>query len=347
MRLVLVGFLGGTHLGGSFARAAKNLGIHSVCIDASRAFAGPRVLRALSWRFAGRRPPRLHQFTEEVVRSCSRESADALIALGTGFLTRSALQRLRSANIVCLAFSADDPWNRSLQAHWQFSAIPGYDIVFTPRRANVQDFRALGCAAVHYLPFGYDEEFCGSAEQDRASEAHDVLFVGGADSDRVTFMTGFLKSGLRTALVGGYWDRYAVTRPHALGFRNPQQLRAMTASAKINLCLVRRANRDGHVMRSFEIAAAGGCMLTEDTDEHREIFGPDGESVVYFRTAQEAAERASWLLSRPAERTRLAQSVRARVGVPANSYRARLMTMVQVASELRAGVPVARNMAPA
>ncbi len=44
-------------------------------------------------------------------------------------------------------------------------------------------------------------------------------------------------------------------------------------------------------------------MLAEDTEEHREIFGPDGEAVLYFRTPREAGERALWLLSR-AGRTR-------------------------------------------
>jgi len=105
----------------------------------------------------------------------------------------------------------------------------------------------------------------------------------------------------------------------------------MTRAAKVNLCLVRRANRDGHVMRSFEIAAAGGCMLAEDTGEHREIFGPDGEAVLYFRSAREAAERALWLLSMPDERARLAAAIRARAGRPNNSYRARLTSMLQAA----------------
>ena len=90
-------------------------------------------------------------------------------------------------------------------------------------------------------------------------------------------------------------------------------------------------------MRSFEIAAAGGCMLAEDTAEHREIFGEDGEAVLYFRNAREAAERASLMLANPAERARLAAAVRTRVAGPKNTYRARLVTMLEAASALRSG----------
>jgi spore maturation protein CgeB len=158
-----------------------------------------------------------------------------------------------------------------------------------------------------------------------------VLFVGGADLDRASFMSEFLRTGPRVALVGGYWERFPAMRPYALGQRTPEVLRWLTAAAKVNLCLVRQANRDGHVMRSFEIAAVGGCMLAEDTAEHRELFGPDGESVVYFRTACEAAERARSLLADRAERARLSEAVRARVSGGAHTYRDRLSSMLRLA----------------
>jgi spore maturation protein CgeB len=212
------------------------------------------------------------------------------------------------------------------------AALPAYDAVFTPRLSNIADFRALGCPNVHYLPFGFDDRlFYPPAERGQAAE-WDVLFVGGADSDRVGFMAEFLRCGARTALAGGYWDRFPETRAHAIGVKSPEELNSMTASSKVNLCLVRRANRDGHVMRSFEIAAAGGCMLAEDTKEHRELFGPDGEAVVYFRTPAEACERSLWLLANPAERRRLSAAVRSRVGTAKNTYRARLLTMLQTLS---------------
>src|SRR4029077_5280495 len=120
-------------------------------------------------------------------------------------------------------------------------------------------------------------------------------------------------TGPRIALVGGYWERFPAMRPYAVGKRAPEALCALTAGAKVNLCLVRRANRDGHVMRSFEIAALGGCLLAEDTAEHREIFGPDVEAVLYFRSPREAAERARALLADPAARARLSAKVKARI----------------------------------
>jgi spore maturation protein CgeB len=85
-------------------------------------------------------------------------------------------------------------------------------------------------------------------------------------------------------------------------------------------------------MRSFEIAAIGGCMLAEDTEEHRTIFGGDGDSVHYFRTPKQAAGLARLLIDDPAERTRLAASVRDRISRGAHTYRDRLCTILEIAA---------------
>src|SRR5262249_40023749 len=158
-------------------------------------------------------------------------------------------------------YSTDDPWNPAIRSNWHLRALPLYDLVFTPRRSNFDDFRHLGCAKVHYLPFGYDENLFASAEYSNDTPAHDILFVWGAAPDRATFISEFMSYGPSVAVVGGYCERYPAFRQVALGAKSPEAIRALTAAAKVNLCLVRRANRDGHVMRSFEIAGIGGCML--------------------------------------------------------------------------------------
>lgn len=335
MRLALAGMFGGTHLGGSFARAAEHIGIDTVTFDANDAFSGPRLLRSVSWRLLGHRPPRLDRFSQAVTASCLQNRPDVLIALGTASLTRQAIGRLSSAGIACMTFCSDDPFNKTQRAAWHLAALPAYKFVFTPRRANIPDLTALGCADVRYLPFGYDETLFGPCANEGSPQDLDVLFVGGADGDRVQFIREFLRSGLRIGLVGGYWDRHPEMKPYALGFKTPKELCTLSATAKVNLCLVRRANRDGHVMRSFEIAAVGGCMLAEDTDEHREIFGREGETVLYFCNPSEACTKALWLVGNAQERVRMAEAVRTRAGGAENTYRARLATMLNLAGALQ------------
>ena len=143
-------------------------------------------------------------------------------------------------------------------------------------------------------------------------------------------MRVFMRHRSPVLLAGAYWDR--AFRAYALAIKPPEIVRALTAAAKVNLCLVRRANRDGHVMRSIEIAAIGGCMLAQDTDEHRDIFGPEAETVIYFGDAKEAAQRACALLCDSSERKRLSVCLQRRIAGGAHTYAHRLRTMLRIAS---------------
>lgn len=336
VRIAIVGAFGGPHLGSSFCRAAAALGLNPVCFDVAEAFATNRIRRSLAWHLNGHRPALLSKFSAHILAQCRQIRPAILLSTGMAGPQTQELEAIRRLGTAAVNYSCDDPWNRKLASKWHFDSLPAYDVVFTPRRANVDDLRRLGCVDVRYLPFGYDPEVFRPGLPKADTPVHDVLFVGTGDRDRADFMAEFIeRSGLRPGLVGGNWHRFPRLRPYALGVKAPDEISAMTAAAKVNLCLVRRANRDGHVMRSFEIPAIGGCMLAEDTAEHRDIFGSDGESVRYFTDPRSAAEHAQRLIEAPAERWRMAAALRDRIANEANTYRARLTTMLQAATGMR------------
>jgi spore maturation protein CgeB len=230
-----------------------------------------------------------------------------------------------------LNYLTDDPWNPAFRARWFLEALPLYDKVFSPRRANIAELVKLGCQAVEYMPFAFDHQLCYPQPADAKELSHlsaDILFVGGADRDRIPVIAALAAAGFSIALYGDYWERFPETRPYFRGYGSPETLRKATDAARVALCLVRRANRDGHVMRSFEIPAICACMLVEDTEEHREIFGLDGETVVYFRCIPDMIEKARWLLDRPAERQMLAAAAHSRIVNGCHTYRDRLAAML-------------------
>ncbi|MGA3073011.1 MAG: glycosyltransferase [Bryobacteraceae bacterium] len=329
--LLLVGNQGGTNVGWSLWHASAGLGIAAHFADALQASRAPAWQRRVAWRLLGHRPPRLAGFSADLVRLCGQLNPSALLATGLAPINRKALQAIGQMGITRLNYLTDDPWNPAFRARWFFESLPTYDTVFSARRANIADLENLGCRAVRYMPFGFDPNLCYPQPADAAEAGRlsaDILFVGGADRNRVPFIAALASAGLSIALYGAGWNRYPETMPHHLGYADPQTLRKATAAAKIALCLVRRSNRDGHVMRSFEIPAIGACMLVEDTQEHREIFSTEGESVVYFRSIPEMIEKARWLLDRPAERQRLAAAAHARIAAGCHTYQDRLAAML-------------------
>jgi spore maturation protein CgeB len=328
----MVGNAGGTNVGWSLWRAAMASSLTGQFCDAKQAFAGPRWMRTLYWRFAGHRPVHLRSFSAQVVAACRKERPGWLVTTGIAPVEAAALAAIRALGVRTVSYLTDDPWNPNFRAPWFERALPLYDQVFSPRRSCMPDLRASGCRDVAYLPFGYDPElsFPEALEDpaDQTTFSSDILFAGGADLDRVPFIATLQQSGLRVAIYGDYWERYHETRSHARGHADPSTLRKAAAGAKVGLCLVRRANRDGHVMRSFEIPATATCMLTEDTPEHREIFGEDGAAVVYFRSRDDMLDRARWLITHAQERQRLAGAGYALITSGGHTYNHRLATML-------------------
>jgi spore maturation protein CgeB len=232
-------------------------------------------------------------------------------------------------------YLTDDPWNPRHRSAWFLAALPHYDWVFSPRRSNLDDLRRAGCRHVVYVPFAYNPALHFSEPPTTVDEqrqyACDVLFAGGADQDRIPWISALVRAGFHVALYGGYWERYRETRGHTHGHTGMATLRKAIGGARVALCLVRRANRDGHVMRTFETPAIGACMLTEDTPEHREIFGDEGESVIYFQTVDQMVEKLRWLLDHDDERRRLEAAARASIVGGHNTYQDRLTTMLELA----------------
>jgi spore maturation protein CgeB len=323
VKLLLVGNEGGTNVGASFRRAAEAAGVDVRICHSADAFAGPALIRHFNWRLRGRRPPRLTSFSASVLTAAQGFRPDVLLATGTAPLTSQVLHEIKALGTITANYLTDDPWNPSFRGDWLCDSVRAYDWVFSPRRNNLSDLRGLGCARVVYLPFGYDPElFFPAAAQ---SNQYDVIFAAAADRDRIPYITALLERGYRVGLFGVFWDRFPETRGRAGDWLPPDRLRPALAASRVALCLVRRANRDGHVMRTYELAAMRACILAEDTAEHREILG---DTVAYFRTPADLTEQLDALLKDANARARSAEAAHGRITGGANTYADRLRAIL-------------------
>ena len=316
-RLLIVGNADPVHLGAHLLNAARSIGLDASLADTNAAFEASAWRRRFNWWLRGHRPSALGSFGEQVVQTVRDEGIDCVLSTGLAPLDVEALRALGRHGVRRLNFLTDDPWNVEHRAPWFSRALREYDHVFTPRKANISDLASVGGPSVSYLPFAFAPEIHypelpSDSDERRRFEA-DLVFAGGADLDRIRAVTPFIDAGFDVALYGGYWDRHKETRAHARGFLSSDELRKAISGAAVSLCLVRRANRDAHAMRTFEVAAMGGCMLVEDTADHRDFFDEDDEAVVYFTTPFDAVEKLRALLHDAPRRARLALRVRERI----------------------------------
>lgn len=331
-RLLLVANPGAEHVGAHLVNAARSMNIDVRIHDMSQAYIGPKWKARVNWWIRGKLPTRLDEFSAEVVASCRDFRPDCVLTTGVAPVQAAALAEIERMGIPRRNFLTDDPWNRWHYAKWFMQALPAYDCIFSPRRANLGDLTLLGCRQVEYLPFAYAPETHFPEPPPEPLPNHDVVFIGGGDRDRIPPVVALIDEGIQVAVYGGYWDRDPRTKPFAKGFVGPRELRQVTGGSKVVLGLVRRNNRDGHSMRSFEAPAMRACLLTEYTEEHVDIFGDEGECVLYFRDHLELVEKARLLLYDAALRERLAAAAYARITGGRNTYRDRLEKMMDSSS---------------
>lgn len=302
--LLIVGNQGGTNVAQSLANAATASGVTYHFLDQRRAYSSNRIWQALNWHFAGHRPAQLAAFSAQVLETARQLCPKTLICTGNSPIHAKCLQALKSLGVRLVNFSTDDPWNHTMRARFFLNALSNFDVVFTPRTENINDFKRLG-VDTRWLPFGYDPALFfpeALSAQLRQSIAVPLLFVGGGDQDRAHYLTPLANAQLGLNIFGSEFERYPNLAACLRGRLEPNALRQRTVAASVNICLVRHANRDQHVMRTLEIAACGGCILLEDTGEHRALFG---DSACYFNSPQDLVTQARMLLANPLEQQRI------------------------------------------
>ncbi len=332
IKLMVVGFDGGPHIGGSFNKAALAEGLNSRLFDIAPAFESSLATRI--WRRVSRKQSHVRGEASSALLLERVEESRPNVILTTGFtpLLPECLEVMRRKGIRLLNFSTDDPWSPVFREKWFLDSLSQFDEVFTPRHANEADLRALGIKAVRFLPFGYDEFLYSDPRPFHSDheDGADVLFVGGGDQDRVPFIKALMESGFSTAVYGGYWRRLLGPRRAFRGIAAPSEIQNQTRRAKVSICLVRRSNRDEHVMRTYEIPASGGCLVAERTSDHMSLFGAEGEAALYFSTPVEMTNGVRQLLAQPELRLKLRRRACAIVRDGENTYRHRLRTLLDL-----------------
>ena len=340
MRTLLIGNMTFFHVGAFFRKALQSLGQPHVAVDqTARDPAGwPPIVRKVAGRLMGRRPLGFWRFNRDILDAAQSLRPEVVLVTGSAPVAGATLRELKKQmGAVLVNYATDDPFNSLASPRWVAANIPLYDLYACTKRAIMEDVRLAGCRQVAFVPFGYEpslhfpERFESAEESERFSS--DVVFIGGADRDRYPYFEALVRviPSLRLHLHGADWNRNSTFAPYRRGCAFGRDYRLAMAGTKIAPCLVRRANRDGHVMRSFEVPACGAFMLAERTAEHQEFFR-EGEEVSYFGSPGEFAEKVRYYLNHDDERQRMAEAAHRKVTSGNHTYADRLKQILELAA---------------
>ena len=242
--------------------------------------------------------------------------------------TFRAVKRLQP-NCQIVGYSLDDMNARHNQSRRFLRTLPLYDYFFTTKTYGVPELKALGCPRVEFTGNAFDPAVHRPIEltdQDRKMYGCDVGFIGTFEEDRAAQMNYLAHRGVEVQIVGDFWNR--MQNPHLkINLRSNAlygDAYAKTICATtINLCFLRKLNRDLQTTRSVEIPACGGFMLAERTDEHLALF-EEGVEAEFFSSKEELLSKVRYFLGHDLERKRIAAAGRQRCLRSGYSYHERL-----------------------
>jgi spore maturation protein CgeB len=188
---------------------------------------------------------------------------------------------------------------------------------------------------VEFVPFGYKPSVhfpeTPRTKEERARFECQIAFIGTADADRLPVLLPLLREyGPGLAVYGSGWERFPEMRESWRGPANGRDYRFAIGGARACLGLVRKANRDWHTMRTFEIPACGGMLVAERSSDHLEFFTDEAEALLFADVAELSGKLRRALADEP-QRQKVVQGGAGRVEAGKHRYRDRLRTILELA----------------
>ena len=188
---------------------------------------------------------------------------------------------------------------------------------------------------VFYLKNAYSQHVhypIDVASTEKLIYGSDVSFIGSYEKQRVEMLRYLADNGIKIKVWG--WGKGTVSSSMKHSnitmtgkYVYDEEYPKVVCSSKINLCFLRKANRDTETTRSVEIPACGGFMLAERTEDHLELFEEDNEAV-YFSTKEELLNKINFYLEHDTERERIGKNALARCIKSEYSYKHQLKEII-------------------
>lgn len=247
--------------------------------------------------------------------------------------------RARWPEMLTLSYAGDDMFNpRNQSPQWR-GCLPLHDLHVTTKSFNVQELLAAGARDVVFTGKGFSPEVhrpLPVSDADRIRFGGTVGFIGWPERERERSMRHLARHGIDVRVWGPWpkWKSALNLRVEGEPLWSDDYARAI-AAFDINLCFLRKVNRDRHTTRSVEIPACGGFMLGERTEEHEALFA-EGIEADYFGSDEEMLAKVKLHLAHPEERRRMAAAALARCHRDGYSNAARLTTILEYCRSRRA-----------
>ncbi|MBD2245417.1 glycosyltransferase [Nostoc sp. FACHB-888] len=327
-------------LGSILARASQELGLLFYTGDTNWNSYAPSMKYLWGkgfFKISGKRPFEWWLFNKKLFNLIKELRPQVVLVTGLFPLRNEVFDICSQIGAKIVNYLTDYPWNPNHKSIFFLSNLKNYNLVISTKTKILSELIKHEVKKVHFLPFGYDPFLChqpvnlSQFEQD--SFRADISFIGVGDSERIPFLDAIASlNGFNLKIYGPAWDKLNLKKWQKLPAVFDHEFRLAIYCSNLSLGIVRKRNKDESTMRTFEIAACGGCGIYEDTQEHREILAgyPD---YGFFSSPEDLANKCKWLLQNPIERELMRKFGMQIITKDTNTYTSRLKTILDLCCE--------------
>ena len=289
----------------------------------------------ITWKL--RLPADLTNANEKIVETVKEKKFDVIwIEKGNTIRPKTLFFIKKNfSSIKLVSCSEDDMYARHNQSLFYRWGLRYYDIVFTTKTYNLTELKLLGAKKTELFLDAYDEKlhrpYVLSGEEKKRFSC-DVSSIGAFEEDRAMRMLDLAERGIKIIVWGNGWESWVGKHPNLI-VKNEHLFKEDYSKAinatKINLCFLRKINRDEVTSRSVEIPACGGFMLAEKTKRHLEFF-KEGEEAVFFDNNNELHDLIKKYLADDKARRKIAEAGRKRCIKSGYNHRIQLQKMLSI-----------------
>lgn len=256
------------------------------------------------------------EYNQAVLRHLNHHSLDFLLAFKGRLLRPETLSQFTKTGLPAYCFYPDVSFQDHGSGIWQ--CLPSYDCVFTTKSFHLKDANLRSRVKdMRLVSHGFDPDVhrpLQLSSSARAAYQCDVSFVGCRSPKKEQLLKWLLENcaGLDLRIWGPGWGSAASPVRERWQGRGAygDELTTIYCASKINLGLLSEAGGgtklgDQVTARTWQIPAAGGFMLHEQTAALAQYFVPGQETGV-FATLADLAEKTRWFLDHEHERLAIA-----------------------------------------
>jgi hypothetical protein len=273
---------------------------------------------------------------DRLLQAASAFQPDLILVFKGVTIFAQTLGKLKeNTHAVLFNFNPDNPFNPPNSSRHLLDSLPVYDCLFIWGKFLMSDLRQTGARRVEYLPFAHDPELhhpVPVTDNEREKYGSDIAFIGTWEREREDWLENLADYDLK--IWGNSWNKLGRTSPLRLKWMGKpvfgEEFAKICGSAKIVLNFIRAQNGDAHNMRTFEVPACRGFLLTERTQEQQEFF-EEGKQIAGFKDVGELRNQVDRYLSDEENRQSLARA--ASINVLQHTYEMRTKKILDILND--------------